>query len=108
MLCWIEFLSFCFRQGLRMDLAYAIQSSDNRLKLNKVFIIRSNDFKDNRIKTRKERKYSFPMRAVLMHRLKVRMKPFKDMEKHVTIVMEKFMDIVAIFITPLSYVIFKD
>ena len=43
-----------------------------------------------------------------MHRLKVRMMPFKNAEKHVKIFMEKFMDIVALFITPLSYVIFKD
>ena len=67
-----------------------------------------NDFRDNRIKTRKERNYSFPIREVLMHRLKVRMMPFKNEGKHVKIFMEKFMDMVAVFITPLSYVIFKD
>ena len=108
MFCWIEFLSFCFRQGLRMDLTFAIQSPDKRVKLRKVLIIYYNDFRDNRIKTRKERKYSFPIREVLMHRLKVRMMPFKNAEKHVKIFMEKFMDIVAVFITPLSYIILKD
>ena len=71
-------------------------------------MIRDNDSRDTRIKTRKERKYSFPIREVLMHRLKVRMMPFKNAGKHVKIFMEKFMDIVALFITPLSYVIFKD
>ena len=60
-----------------------------------------------RIKTRKEREYSFPIRTALIHRLKVRMMPFKDAEKHAKVFMEKFMDIVALFLMPLSYVTFK-
>ena len=60
-----------------------------------------------RKKTRKEREYSFPIRTALIHRLKVRMVPFKDAEKHAKVFMEKFMDIVALFLMPLSYVIFK-
>ena len=71
-----------------------------------VLRIHNNNSISNRIKTRKERKYSFPIRAVLLHRLKVRMMPFKT--KHAKIIMEKFMDIVALFITPLSYVTFKN
>ena len=58
-------------------------------------------------KTRKEREYSFPIRTALIHRLKVRMMPFKDAEKHAKVFMEKFMDIVALFLMPLSYVTFK-
>lgn len=60
-----------------------------------------------RIKTRKEREYSFPIRMALIHRLKVRMMPFKDAEKRAKVFMEKFMDIVALFLMPLSYVTFK-
>ena len=60
-----------------------------------------------RKKTRKEREYSFPIRTALIHRLKVRMMPFKDAEKHAKVFMEKFMDIVALFLMPLSYVTFK-
>ena len=59
------------------------------------------------MKTRKEREYSFPIRTALIHRLKVRMMPFKDAEKHAKVFMEKFMDIVALFLMPLSYVTFK-
>ena len=61
-----------------------------------------------RIKTRKERKYSFPIRQALLHRLKVRMMPFKDAEKPAKVFMEKLMDIIALFLMPLSYVIFQD
>ena len=43
-----------------------------------------------------------------MHRLKVRMMPFKNTDKHAKVFMEKFMDIVALVFMPLSYVTFKD
>ena len=58
-------------------------------------------------KTRKEREYSFPIRTALIHRLKVRMLPFKDADKHAKVFLEKFMDIVALFLMPLSYITFK-
>ena len=58
-------------------------------------------------KTRKEREYSFPIRTALIHRLKVRMMPFKDADKHAKVFLEKFMDIVALFLMPLSYITFK-
>ena len=76
----------------------------NRIML----MIYDKNSRNDRIKTRKERKYSFPIRAVLLYRLKVRMRPFKNAEKPAKIVLEKFMDIVALFIMPLSYIIFKD
>ena len=43
-----------------------------------------------------------------MHRLKVRMMPFKNTDKQAKVFMEKFMDIVALVFMPLSYVTFKD
>ena len=61
-----------------------------------------------RVQTRKERKYSFPIREVLMHRLKVRMMPFKNTEKHAKVFMENFMDFIALVFMPLSYITFKD
>ena len=51
------------------------------LVLNRVtLMIYDNNSRNDRIKTRKERKYSFPIRAVLLHRLKMRMMPFKNAE----------------------------
>ena len=60
------------------------------------------------MKTKKEHKYSFPVREVLLHRLKVRMIPFKDAEKHTKVFMEKLMDIIACILMPLPYVTFQD
>ena len=60
------------------------------------------------MKTRKEGRYLFPIREVLLHRLKVRMIPFKDADKRTKVFMEKLMDIIALFLMPLSYVIFQD
>ena len=35
------------------------------------------------------------------------MMPFKDADKHAKVFLEKFMDIVALFLMPLSYITFK-
>ena len=51
--------------------------------------------------------HSFPIREALMHRLKIRMVPFKNTAKHAKVLMEMLMDIVALFFMPLSYITFK-
>ena len=50
----------------------------------------------------------FPIRIALIHRLKTRLIPFKNAKKHIKNFAEKVMDIVTLFIMPLSYIAFKE
>ena len=56
----------------------------------------------------KHAKKSFPIRLALIHRLKSRMIPFKDAKNHIKNCSQKFMDIITLFIMPISYIAFKD
>ena len=50
----------------------------------------------------------FPIRIALIHRLKTRLIPFKNAKKPIKNFAKKVMDIVTLFIVPLSYIAFKE
>ena len=50
----------------------------------------------------------FPIRIGLIHRLKTRMIPFKNAKKKIQNFAEKVMQIVTLFVMPLSYIAFKE
>jgi len=106
--CRFKLLSHRIWKGLWIDSSFKVQTPRAISPCRFIGITYAGHKKITiRKKTRKEREYSFPIRTALIHRLKVRMMPFKDAEKHAKVFMEKFMDIVALFLMPLSYVTFK-
>ena len=56
----------------------------------------------------KDQPKPFPIRIALIHRLKTRMIPFKNAKKKIQNFAEKVMQIVTLFIMPLSYIAFKE